>query len=101
MEGTEFAPVYSDNDVKAEKVKKVLFCNGQFYYDIKNRREELKRDVKIIIFRMLLLLESSNLLLSLMKQSKKQSLHTDQMFNTIGFKKTMKTMVFGTLSILV
>jgi len=33
--------------VDAKKVKRVLVCNGQFYYEIKTKRDELKIDVKI------------------------------------------------------
>lgn len=39
LEGTSFSTVYADTEVEPHKVKKVLFCHGQFYYDLKNRRE--------------------------------------------------------------
>lgn len=53
LEGTSFSTVYADTEAEPSKVKKVLFCHGQFYYDLKNRREELKRNVSLILFRML------------------------------------------------
>ena len=45
VEGTEFMPVIPDETADPSKVKKVLLCNGQFYYDLKTMREELKREV--------------------------------------------------------
>ena len=53
-------PVYADTTVTASKVKRVFFCNGQFYYDVKARRDELKRDVSILVCRISLLLESNS-----------------------------------------
>lgn len=53
IDGTSFTTVYPDTEAEPSKVKKVLFCHGQFYYDLKNRREELKRDVNLFLFRML------------------------------------------------
>ena len=44
-EGTNFVPVYPDTETVPSKVKKVLFCSGQFFYELKNKREETKRDV--------------------------------------------------------
>lgn len=42
-EGTDFVTVYPDESVNPAKVKRVLIVSGQFYYDVKNRRDELKR----------------------------------------------------------
>lgn len=48
VEGTNFVPVYPDT-VEAAGVRKVIICNGQFYYDIKTKRDELNRqDVAIV-----------------------------------------------------
>lgn len=47
-EGKEFTPVYDDKDpnlVAPEKVKVVTLCMGQFYYDLKDKRDELKKYV--------------------------------------------------------
>jgi 2-oxoglutarate dehydrogenase complex dehydrogenase (E1) component-like enzyme len=38
-EGTEFVPVYADEGSTPSKVKKVLMVTGQFYYELKNKRE--------------------------------------------------------------
>ena len=45
--------VYGDESGNpAAGVKKVLICNGQFYYDLKDKRDELQRKVNIHLFRM-------------------------------------------------
>lgn len=41
--------------VEKSKVKQVIFVTGQLYYDLKDRRNQLKRDVTFYYFRMLLL----------------------------------------------
>jgi 2-oxoglutarate dehydrogenase complex dehydrogenase (E1) component-like enzyme len=41
-------PVYDDIDanlVPPEEIKCVTLCYGQFYYDLKEKREELKKAV--------------------------------------------------------
>ncbi|HYG16942.1 MAG TPA: 2-oxoglutarate dehydrogenase E1 component [Bacteroidia bacterium] len=44
-----FMEVINDTTVKAADVKRVLFCSGKVYYDLLNRRTELKRnDVAIV-----------------------------------------------------
>lgn len=46
LEGTEFVPVYSDESgTPVEGVKKVFLCNGQFYYELRDKRDEFKRKV--------------------------------------------------------
>ena len=52
-EGTNFTYVYPDTETSPSKVKKVLFCSGQFFYELKNKRDETKRDVPMLIFRIL------------------------------------------------
>lgn len=43
IEGTEFSPVYGDESSNpASGIKRVLLCSGQIYYDLKNKRDELK-----------------------------------------------------------
>jgi len=49
LEGTEFMPVYPDESADPKKVKKVLICNGQVYYDLLARKNELKRDDVAIV----------------------------------------------------
>jgi hypothetical protein len=42
-------PVIGDESVNPSKVKRVLVCNGQFYYELKTKRDELKIDVRFNI----------------------------------------------------
>ncbi len=44
MANGSFQMVIDDADVKAVKVKTVVFCTGKFYYDLLDKREELERD---------------------------------------------------------
>ena len=39
-----FQTVIDDTEVKASKVKSLVFVTGKFYYDLLDKREELKRD---------------------------------------------------------
>ncbi|MEE1962126.1 2-oxoglutarate dehydrogenase E1 component [Flagellimonas taeanensis] len=39
-----FQMVIDDGEVKASKVKTLVFCTGKFYYDLLEKREELNRD---------------------------------------------------------
>lgn len=39
-----FQTVIDDKEVKASKVKSLVFVTGKFYYDLLDKREELKRD---------------------------------------------------------
>lgn len=39
-----FQEVMDDKEVKATKVKTLVFCTGKFYYDLLDKKEELKRD---------------------------------------------------------
>lgn len=40
LEGTEFVPVYPDESGNSPAgVKKVLLCNGQFYYELREKRD--------------------------------------------------------------
>lgn len=49
-EGTEFVTVYPDESGNpASGVKKVILCNGQFYYELREKRDELKRKVNEIL----------------------------------------------------
>lgn len=50
LESTNFVPVYSDElSSPSSQIKKVLFCDGQFYYELRTKRDELKRnDIAII-----------------------------------------------------
>ncbi len=44
-----FMPLIDDSAAKAASTKRVLVCSGKIYYDLFNRREELKRnDVAIV-----------------------------------------------------
>lgn len=44
-----FMPLIDDSAAKAASTKRVLVCSGKIYYDLLNRREELKRnDVAIV-----------------------------------------------------
>lgn len=46
---TNFMPLIDDSAAKAASTKRVLVCSGKIYYDLLNRREELKRnDVAIV-----------------------------------------------------
>ncbi len=38
VDGKWFLPVIGDETVDAKKVKRVLICNGQFYYELKTKR---------------------------------------------------------------
>ncbi len=43
-----------DDTADAKKVKRLLICNGQFYYELKAKREELNLEVYfLLIFRTL------------------------------------------------
>ena len=45
-------PVYPDESGNpASGVKKVFFCDGQFYYELRAKRDELKRNVKMHIMK--------------------------------------------------
>jgi len=50
-EGTKFIPVIDEIDIeiKAERVKKVIFCSGKVYYDLLELRRERKIDNIVII----------------------------------------------------
>jgi 2-oxoglutarate dehydrogenase E1 component len=50
-EGTKFIPVIDevDREIKAERVKKVIFCSGKVYYDLIESRRERKIDNIVII----------------------------------------------------
>ncbi|KAB5490170.1 2-oxoglutarate dehydrogenase E1 component [Flagellimonas hadalis] len=39
-----FQMVIDDEEAKTSKVKSLVFCTGKFYYDLLEKREELKRD---------------------------------------------------------
>ncbi|MCL6267241.1 2-oxoglutarate dehydrogenase E1 component [Flagellimonas myxillae] len=39
-----FQPLIDDPDAAASKVKTLVFCTGKFYYDLLDKKEELKRD---------------------------------------------------------
>jgi 2-oxoglutarate dehydrogenase E1 component len=51
-EGTRFKKIYADQNkqlVSHDKVKKVILCSGQVYYDIENARaKENKNDIAVI-----------------------------------------------------
>jgi 2-oxoglutarate dehydrogenase E1 component len=47
--GTTFKPVLGDEAVKESAVKKVLICSGKVYYDLVEKRKELKRDDVAIV----------------------------------------------------
>ena len=40
----EFQTVIDDSKAEAEKVEKLVFCQGKFYYDLLNKKEELKAE---------------------------------------------------------
>jgi 2-oxoglutarate dehydrogenase E1 component len=44
MANGRFQMVIDDAEAKAAKVKTLVFCTGKFYYDLLDKREELKRD---------------------------------------------------------
>lgn len=51
LSGTEFKRVIPEQDDKIDhkKVKKVIFCSGQVYYDLQAEREKLKKnDISIV-----------------------------------------------------
>ena len=97
-EGTEFQPVYGDESGNpASGVKKVLICNGQFYYELRSKRDELQRKVNITLFRILQLSESSRLHPSLLKSSRKFYQPTARMLMFIGCKRSMRIMELGHL----
>jgi 2-oxoglutarate dehydrogenase E1 component len=47
----EFQRVIPDNTVKADKVKRVIVCSGQVYYDFYNERARLKLEDEVAIIR--------------------------------------------------
>ena len=44
MANGSFQMVIDDSEASAAKVKTLVFCTGKFYYDLLDKREELKRD---------------------------------------------------------
>jgi len=46
---THFNEVLEDAPTNKKDIKKLLFCSGQVYYDLKNKQEELKSDQHLII----------------------------------------------------
>ncbi|MEH6405976.1 MAG: 2-oxoglutarate dehydrogenase E1 component [Leeuwenhoekiella sp.] len=46
-----FKMVIDDDSVEAEKVKTVVFVTGKFYYDLLDKREELKREDDVALVR--------------------------------------------------
>ena len=51
-EGTKFSPIYKDTHdslVSREKVRKVILCTGQVYYDLEGKRQEDNIDDVAII----------------------------------------------------
>lgn len=73
----------------------MLLCNGQFYYDLKEKRDEFKRKVILKLFRILLLLEYNKLLHSLLNILRKYSLFMEMMLNIVGPRKSMRIMELG------
>jgi 2-oxoglutarate dehydrogenase E1 component len=47
--GTSFNEVIGDQPFNKKKVKILLFCSGQVYYDLKSKQEELKSENHLII----------------------------------------------------
>lgn len=46
VEGTEFQAVIEEPITgSAADIKKLIFCSGQFFYELKNTKEEKKLDV--------------------------------------------------------
>jgi 2-oxoglutarate dehydrogenase complex dehydrogenase (E1) component-like enzyme len=41
--------VIGDDTVNPSKVQRVLICNGQFYYELKAKRDELNREVILFL----------------------------------------------------
>lgn len=53
-EGTEFLRIIPEEGIAAEnpnKVKRLLFCSGKVYYDLKKARSEKKMDDTVAIAR--------------------------------------------------
>ena len=44
-----FQEIITDNDVAADKVKKVVFCSGKLYYELLEKRTELSADDTAIV----------------------------------------------------
>ncbi len=44
MANGSFQPLIDDKEVAVSKVKTLVFCTGKFYYDLLDKKEELKRD---------------------------------------------------------
>ena len=49
---TKFQEVISDDLADPKKTKRVLFCTGKIYYDLYQKREELKKEKEIAIVRL-------------------------------------------------
>ena len=47
--GTKFLPVLSDVSANYENVENLIFCSGKIYYDLFNKRKELKNNSYAII----------------------------------------------------
>ena len=48
----EFKKIIPENLVKADKVKRVIVCSGQVYYDFYNERARLKQESEVAIIRL-------------------------------------------------
>jgi 2-oxoglutarate dehydrogenase E1 component len=51
-ESHKFLNVIDDDSIKKQNVKKLVFCSGQFYYDLVNNRRQYKREDDVAIVRL-------------------------------------------------